>query len=90
MSSWIKEVEADAVAENATYFIARRPRTAMAPYLFHARDIKGKSVMSEKPGIADRVVGNDKLRAALREHLDLVAVEVPPDADKRWKRRKRV
>ena len=90
MSGWIKEVEAGAVNEDETYFIARRPRTAMAPYLFYAKDIKGKAILSEKPGIADRIVGNEKLRAVLRERSDLVAVEVPIDADKRWKRRKRV
>jgi hypothetical protein len=90
MSGWIKEIEADAVAEDATYFIARRPRTAMASHLFYAKNIKGKAIMSEKPGIADRFVGNEKLRAALRECGDLVAIEVPADADKRWKRRKRV
>lgn len=50
--------------------------------------IKGRNILSYKPGIATHVIGNDKLRKILREQSNHVAIEIPADADRRWKRRK--
>lgn len=61
----------------------------MATRLFYARDIRGKTIMSEKPGIAIRFLANE-IADILSKHEDHEAIEVPRDADKRWKRRSKV
>lgn len=62
----------------------------------------GTAAWSGKPGIAERFPGNDKLRDYIERFeannktaihqwprgTRIVALEVPADADKRWKRRK--
>jgi hypothetical protein len=90
MATWVQEVEVDQIVDGGAYFIAIRPKTAMAGYLFWSRGLNGKERWASKPGIAIRVLGNEKLRNQLRERPTLVAVAVPADADKRWKRRKAI
>jgi hypothetical protein len=85
---WIVEVPADQVQDDTDYFIGRRPRTEMAGWLFVAENRAGKQMMSEKPGIAMRFVGGEKMRAHLRGRPDLAAIAIPADADKRWRARR--
>lgn len=92
MGSWIIPVEAKDIEDGKEYFLGKNMAAdGHAPlWYFHAKDIKGKSIMSQKPGIARRFVGGNKLRSVLADHPALKAVQVPPDADKRWKRRARL
>lgn len=89
MSSWVKEVKLEDVKDGASYFLARQSggSTNITTWHFYARDIKGKAVMSTKPGIAVRFLGGEPFRETLRKHTDLTAIEVPADADQRWRRR---
>lgn len=87
--AWTTPVEADQIVEGRSYFLAFRPMNSMQSYSLYGSDIKGRRVITCKPGIADRFEGNDKLRGILLKHPDHVALEVPADADKRWKRRQR-
>lgn len=88
-ASWIEPVEADQIVDGEPYFLAFRPRNEMQGYSFYCTDIRGKTIIASKPGIATQMVGNDKLRGILVAHPDHVAVKVPPDSHKRWKRRQR-
>lgn len=87
MASWIKPVEHVDVRDGALYFIGIRPRTDRAQWYFYARNSRGKVCSSTKPGMALRYVGSQKMRDVLAEKPDLVAIEVPADADKRWSRK---
>ncbi|MDO8416245.1 MAG: hypothetical protein Q7S87_08555 [Agitococcus sp.] len=89
VQAWIKPIEAAQVVERTVYFLALRPRTTMQSYSLYGTNIKGRSIITCKPGIANRVYGNEKLRELLRNNPDHVALEVPADADKRWHRRSR-
>lgn len=90
MSSWIKEVTLEQLQEGRAYFLAKKWESECAgtSYMFHSRLLNGKVQWSSKPGIAVRCVANEKLREILTEHADLVAIEIPADADSRWKARK--
>lgn len=90
VQAWIRPVEGDQVSEGKNYFLAIRPKNSLQSYSLYGTDIKGKRIITGKPGIADRVIGNDKLREILRNHPDHVALEIPADADTRWARRKPV
>jgi hypothetical protein len=89
VQKWAQPVEACLIVENENYFFARRPRTCMHEYLLLGRDIKGRRIMTCKPGIAIQLKGDDTLREMLHRHLDHVAIKVPVDAAKRWQRRTR-
>lgn len=91
MSSWIRPIETQDVEDGKEYFLGRNVAAeGVAPlYYFHATDIKGKKIMSQKPGIARRFAGGEELRKFLIDHPELKAVPVPGDAEKRWNRRKR-
>ena len=89
MKKWIKEVEADQIADNAQYCIALRPASRLASHMFSARGLNGKTCWSEKPGIAKRYEGGEELREHLRQRKDLIAVAVPADADTRWQARRK-
>jgi len=90
MTSWIKEVPIDQLVEGKAYFLAKKWETHMGfSYLFHSRLLSGKEQLSCKPGIAIHCIANDKLRKILIERPNYVAIEIPADADKRWKARKR-
>lgn len=91
MSAWIKPVDVDAVSDGEHYFLGRN--AAAAPFVqwfFDATDSKGRHIMSTKPGLANWFVGGEKLKSLLRDHPSLQAIPVPPDAHKRWKRRRSV
>lgn len=88
MSAWVREVPIEAIEDGTSYFLGFRPRGVNAPWLFIAENARGKRLVSQKPGIAVRALGNDKLRALLRERQDLVAIAVPADADQRWRMRR--
>lgn len=91
MTSWVKTVEANDVEEGQSYFLGKNlAAEGVCPHwYFHATDIKGKAIMSQKPGIASRFLGGEQLREILAKHPELKAIPVPADADKRWTRRKR-
>lgn len=90
--SWIVETPLDKLDPAKTYFITRRWKdTNDNPhYSFYCCGLNGKETWAGKPGIAIRYVGSPGLRDAIlkNSHIDLIAVEVPIDADKRWKARK--
>ncbi len=90
VQTWIKTVGVDQIVEGQAYFLAvQRGADPYSHYVYYSTDIKGKKILSTKPGIATHVLGNDKLRGVLREHADHVAIEIPADASSRWKRRQR-
>ncbi len=63
----------------------------MGSTLFWCRYLSGKEQWSSKPGIAIRFVGDAAFVKKLSEYNgQLVAIEVPSDADKRWRARKPV
>ena len=86
MTSWVKQVPADALAEGVRYFIGKT--NWVGCYMFVSRDIKGRGVWSVKPGIAVRFTAREA-REFLAEHPDSVVIEIPKDADRRWKRRQK-
>jgi len=88
MVDWIIEVEPDLIKDGKLYFVAMKPPTEMAPHLFSATGLNGKSCWSQKPGIANRYRGCEKLRKEMRQKTDLIAVDVPANADSKWKARK--
>lgn len=91
VQSWIKVSTADEIIDGKDYFLAvERGEEPHKNYMFYSQDIKGKNILSSKPGIATHIIGNDKLRAILVEHHDHVAIDIPADAERRWKRRKPV
>lgn len=87
MSAWIQEVPIEGIQDGTSYFIGFRPRGVNAPWLFVAENRKGKRLVSQKPGIAVRALGNDKLRDLLRDRPDIAAIAIPADADRRWRMR---
>lgn len=91
LQSWAKVVSIDQLDPNTAYFIAIKRGHGMhcESYEFYATDIKGRQIISEKPGIAVRALGTEKLAKILRENADHVALAIPSDADTRWTRRKR-
>lgn len=72
------------------YFIARGSPGRM---MFYSRYLSGKHAWSVKPGIAIQAYGGEQLVKTFEKNkangIELVAVEVPADADKRWRARKR-
>lgn len=92
MANWVTPVEAKNVEDGKVYFLGKNlaAEEVCPQWYFHATDIKGKAVMSQKPGIASRFLGGEKLREILAKHPELKAIPVPADADKRWTRRKRL
>lgn len=91
---WIKVVALDALDPAKSYFISLRHHDAHGRphYTFYSSYLSGRTTWSTKPGIAIQYQGGDTLRNDIlkNNHLDLVALEVPADADKRWKARKPV
>ncbi len=87
-ASWVRVVSSNNLKGDEQYFLSKEPVTDMAPRLFYARDIKGKTIMSEKPGIAIRFSAKE-IGDILCKHSEHQAIEVPHDADTRWTRRKK-
>lgn len=91
MADWEKVVALAQIEDGKQYFLSRQKVVEQAPRYFYARDINGKTVMSTKPGISIRFSAEEILEILkTHEGKGLQAVEVPGDADKRWKRRKKV
>lgn len=61
--------------------------------MFYSRGLNGKNLWSVKPGIAIQAYGGEQLVTTFAKNkakgIELVAIEVPADADKRWRARKR-
>lgn len=86
--SWIKVVPVSEIVPDGTYFLAMTPQGNGGTW-FWSRYLNGKEQWSSKPGIGIRFVGGPALIAKITEHGGKIcAVEVPADADKRWKARK--
>ena len=85
---WITEVEHADIKDHAVYFIALRPASRSASHMFSACGLNGKTCWSEKPGIAKRYEGGEALREHMRQRNDCIAVQVPADADTRWRARR--
>jgi len=76
MATWVQEVEVDRIVDGGAYFIAIRPKTAMAGYLFWSRGLNGKERWASKPGIAIR--GGFRKRKILHaKGRDATAVRTP-------------
>lgn len=86
MSSWIKAVAPDDVQDGKSYFIGLAPKWKYGTWAFWSEWLNGKRAWSEKPGIALQYVGSDELRKLLTEK-GVMAVEVPEDAARRWRKR---
>ena len=88
MSNWIKPVPLNEVQDGTLYFIGLPPQWKYGTWAFWSEWLNGKRAWSEKPGIALQYEGGDGLRKLLKERGDVMAVEVPKDADKRWRKRR--
>lgn len=89
MPSWIKPVTATDVQDGKLYFVGLKPQWKYGGWQFWSEGLDGKQRWSVKPGIAMQCVGSDKLRHLLTEKRGsgVIAIEVPKDADKRWRAR---
>lgn len=88
--SWAMAVAAEDVRDGSSYFLAHvRGGSGYEHYVFYARGLNGKAILSEKPGIALKHEGGSQLRDLLKRHPTLVAIAVPADAAKRWSARRR-
>ena len=85
---WCVPVPVGETTEDKTYFIGRKYGNT---YMFWSCGLNSKESFTTKPGIAIRFVGGHKLERVFyaNPHVQLVAIEVPHDADKRWKARKK-
>lgn len=88
MSNWIKPVATSDVENGTLYFVGMPPKWKYGTWAFWSEWLNGRRAWSEKPGIALQYEGGDGLRKLLTERADCIAVEVPKDADKRWRRRR--
>jgi hypothetical protein len=87
MPKWVKPVECHEIVDDVAYFLALRPVTDMGQWMFYAELKSGKRQFSLKPGLAIKFLGSEKLRCTLKDSPDLCAVEVPPNADRKWRSR---
>lgn len=96
MGKWNKVIASpDDISPDKTYFVARQcsylPNQETWMYL--SRPLKGPKQWATKPGIAIRYRGSPKLAEWMKrsaheiEQKRLVAIEVPADANTRWKAR---
>lgn len=88
MAGWIKAVPVGDVQDGTLYFVGRPPKWKYGTWAFWSEWLNGKRAWSEKPGIALQYEGGDGLRKLLAERPDCMAVEVPKDADRRWRKRR--
>lgn len=88
MASWIKPVALSDVQDGKLYFVGMPPKWEFGTWAFWSEGLNGKQSWTEKPGIALRFEGGDELRRVLRDRPDVISVEVPKDADKRWRARR--
>ena len=89
MRSWIKQVPVADTKEDKSYFVARFYNNGNS-FDFWSCYLSGKETWSVKPGIAIQYHGGESLirTFAKNPNINLVAIEVPADANKRWKSRK--
>ena len=89
MSDWPKQVPVEQTSEDKLYFIARTFSQGRG-FDYWSLYLSGKEGWSVKPGIAMRFYGGAALvkTFAKNPQANLVAIEVPADADKRWRARK--
>lgn len=97
MQKWIKAVEATNIEEGKIYFFAK---TYGRGFDFWSQWKNGRKCWSGKPGIAMRFQGGTDFRADIERNQKkfdaemgdkapkFMAIEVPADADKRWRARK--
>lgn len=89
MKNWDKtSVEPDKIETGRLYFLARKPVWKYGALVYAARGLNGKFCWSVKPGIANKYEGSEALKTELLTNPDLIAIAVPPDADKRWRARR--
>jgi len=87
MQTWIKIIPVEETLESKEYFIGRECRDYCD---FYCRNKAGKNVWAGKPGIALHFAGGPKMVSDFTKnpHVNLVAIEIPADADRRWSRRR--
>ena len=89
MKPWNRTpVEAEDIETGKLYFLAMKPVWEYGETLYASRGLNGKFCWAGKPGIANKYAGSEELKAELKAKPDLIAIAVPPDADKRWRARK--
>ena len=90
MQSWAKIVPIGEIKDGQHYFVGKVFGGGVYAGLeFHVRGLNKKLMWGGKPGIAVRYEGSANFREYMAKSTDCVAVEVPTDADTRWKARKR-
>ena len=90
MQAWIEIVAPKDIDPSGTYFFGKKIGCGIHEgVMFYSRLLSGKCQWSHKAGIALRFAGNDMIEM-LAKYPERVAIKVPADADKRWKRRKPV
>lgn len=90
MSTKLKEVPVEETSPDKAYFIAV-PNGPRGAHWYWSRMLNGKEQWTVKAGIAIQYYGGENLVEMFRKNASktLIALEVPDDADKRWKARKR-
>lgn len=85
--SWIKEVPVSEIDPLKHYFIAMH--AGVGSTWFWCQYLSGKEAWASKPGIAIRFHGGPAFVAEIeKKGGKIFAVEVPSDADNRWRARK--
>lgn len=88
MPDWIKPAEAHEIIDGKVYFIAQRPLSRVGAWSFYSESKNGKLSFTRKPGIAIQYIGSEDLRNAISGKDGICCVEVPSNADKRWRARR--
>lgn len=90
MIDWIKQIPVEQTSKDKLYFLARSYNNGNS-FDFWSKYLNGTETWSVKPGIAVRFYGGEQLVKTFAKNpgVPLVAIEVPADADSRWRKRKR-
>lgn len=85
---WAKIVKPKDIKKGKLYFLSMVQKPgSMTPQLLWAEGKDGKRIWSEKPGIAIKCKGGSAFKAFMEKDELLVAIEVPKNADRRWRAR---
>lgn len=87
--SWQKIIPNDELVDGMAYYltIAYELNGIVVQWMYWSSPKSGKQGWSTKPGIAINIICGDKLRECLSKNPNWHAIEIPKDANKRWRRR---
>lgn len=86
MQTWIKIIPSAELDESKLYFLGRFINISSLHFWSVLKNQKRE--WTSKPGIAVKYYGRDSFRELVESDSKLCAVEIPADAEKRWKKRK--